>query len=358
MKFDLELKGSSEFYKNLNNKIYYILKVDNKEKEKYMINFFNKFIGNQMLNLNEKHYIGIDFEFNKISKGDRDIALMQINMEQDNNTGYIFVLYPPELSSKNLSILINLLTNKYIIKILHGSESLDIPYLFNQLLITKKNIDNFCSNFYDTKYLCEYKNTSKSCSIYNLLLDNQIITQTKVKELDSIGPVYLEYMDIHNLSNDILRYSLYDVIYLPELLKKYLIKGKIYSKIIPETSHIVFKYKRGIELEFIQLEKLINSLNVYFIYDNDNIILLNDIWLFYYNIIYNKYLDNLKEIHYFKNFIEITTKLAVYSYLMKYYRVYQNKNNSEIINFDKYFLWLKKYPHFNNIFLNFNIQIK
>ena len=170
MEFDIILNGKTEFYPNTNTKTYYVLKVDTKKKEDYMRNYFIKFIQNQLNNPLIKHYIGIDYEFNRVRKTERDVALMQINLENNLDQGYIFVLYPPSLSKINLDSLIDLLTTKLIIKILHGAESLDIPYLFNQLLITKTNINNFCVNFYDTKYLCDYNfielNSSGKCSIF------------------------------------------------------------------------------------------------------------------------------------------------------------------------------------------------
>ena len=103
-----------------------------------MINIFDKFIKNQNLHINENHYIGIDFEFNKISKTTRDVALMQINLENDTDIGYIFLLCSPKLTI-SLNSLINLIIQFRMIKILHGCESLDILYLFDKLLITLDN---------------------------------------------------------------------------------------------------------------------------------------------------------------------------------------------------------------------------
>ena len=100
MNWDLTLKGSNEFYPNLNKKTYFILKVDNEQKQNFMSDIFNKFIENQNKNINQIHYIGIDFEFNKVRKTERDVALMQINLENDSNDAYIFVLYPPELTQQ------------------------------------------------------------------------------------------------------------------------------------------------------------------------------------------------------------------------------------------------------------------
>jgi len=304
----------------------------------------------------------------------RDVALMQINLESDNsNIGMIFVLNPTEL--KNNKILIKLLTTRHIIKILHGAESLDIPYLFNQLLITKENIDNFCCNFYDTKFLCDYynlnNNITQKCSIYYLLLCHNIITKKKFDDLESIeektGPIYLIHINIHKLSLDVLKYSLYDVLFLPELIKTFLKLDISYTKIIPEVSCLVNKYKRNIEEEFNTLADSINNFNIYYIIDNNINVLLKDIWEAYYYIVNdsNKYYEKIKEIHYFKFFFEIITKYIVYSNLVKKFKIYSKNNNILIIknnsiysnnnivlkNIDTYNMWLKLYPSLNKIFI-------
>jgi hypothetical protein len=378
MKFDLELNGNKEFHPKcssfISNKKYNILKVDTKEKEQYMNNKFIEFIKKQEENINMKHYIGIDFEFNKVSRESRDVALMQINLESDDNIGMIFVLYPPDLNDN--TILIKLITNPIIIKILHGAESLDIPYMFDQLLISKENIDNFCSNFYDTKFLCDYTNLTKPvpsrCSIYYLLLSNDIITHQKFNELEKIedktGPIYLIHINIYKLKFDVLRYSLYDVIYLPELIKKFLKTNDIYiTKIIPQISCLVNKYKRNVESEFNILSDTINSFNIYYIGINDKII-LKDIWEMYY---YTYYIQ-MYEIHYFKFFFEIITKFIVYINLVKYFKVYITNNNYLTIrmnsiyhnntivldHIDNYFKWISVYPELNNIILNFDKMVK
>lgn len=363
MDFDLILKGIDEFYPELNDKIYYVLKVDSKEKINWTTTFFQDFINRAKSN-NIKHYLGIDFEFNKIGKGDRDVALMQINLESDDSTdGYIIVLYPPELPIFDLKMLINLVTEPKIIKILHGADSLDIPYMFNQLLKTKDLIDGFCSNFYDTKLLCDYMHYSEKkqgrCSIYHLLTENNIITQEKFDELENIenltGPIYLINIDIHTMTNDVFKYSLYDVLYLPELIKKYVAKGIVYDKIIPQITCLINKYKRNIEVEFINLEKIINSLNICYIHDANSMISLHEIWECYYYFISDsgKYLDNLKEIPNFKHFFEIITKMIIYSHVLKLFKVHKSKKETIHLSddyFSQYFFWLSNYPNIHLIF--------
>ena len=367
IKWNLILKGTNEFYPGLNSKTYYILKVDSDINTEHMCDIIKKF--NLSSNdTSNKHYLGIDFEFNKVSKTDREVALMQMNLENDSLTGYIFVLYPPELSKKNNQVLLDLLTNTKIIKILHGAESLDIPYLFNQLLLTKKNIDNFCLGFNDTKYLCDYLHLESGikgkCSIYNLLVDNKVITENKIIELEKIeektGHIYLVHIDIHKMSNEIFKYSLYDVIYLPELIKKFLSRSIVYTHIIPDISCLVNKFKRNIENEYLELEDIIQNMNMFFIYDGNNIILLKDIWETYYWIMddKNKYLEKLKEINYFKKFFEIITKFIVYSNIGKYFKIYKNKKESiENIDWNKFTKWLSMYPYINKVFVEYNLEI-
>jgi hypothetical protein len=295
IKWNLILSGKKEFYPGLNSKTYYILKVDSDINIKHMNNIIKKF-NLSSKDISNKHYLGIDYEFNKVSKTDREVALMQINLENDSDDGYIFVLYPPELSKENNQILLDLLTNNKILKILHGSESLDIPYLFNQLLITKENIDNFCQGFYDTKYLCDYLHLESGvkgkCSIYNLLVDSKIITEKKIIELEKIeqktGPIYLVEIKIHNMSDDILKYAFYDVIFLPELLKKFLSKSFVYTHVIPNISCLINNYKRNLEKEYLILEEFTQKMNMNFLFDGYRIVLLRDIWETYYWIMNDK----------------------------------------------------------------------
>lgn len=353
MTYNLILNGVKEFYPKTNNIRYNVLKIDNMINMNIMIERFKLFIKNQN---KTKHYIGIDLEFNKVSKETKDIALMQINMENDKKEAYIFLFKPSELNTNDKKILIELLTSPHIIKILHGSESLDIPYIFNELLVTKKNIDNFCSNFYDTKFLCEYYNImnriKKSCSIYSLLEDHNIITRKKVKELEQIekkmGNISEIIIDIHNLNDNILKYALYDVIYLPQLIRKLLLYGDIYHYIIPDITHLVFKNKRNIEDQLQDLEKIINQQNNNFIQDKDNKYSLNTIYEIY---LYQYFqFNDMIDINYFRNFFTIITKLIIYQNISNQYTVYiSNNTKSPPINYSKYYEWLEQYKYIDKL---------
>jgi len=358
MKYDIILEGEKEFYPKLSNKTYNVLKVDNKEKELFMVDKFKLFLKTKNV------ILGIDYEYNKVSTTNREIALMQINIEDDTDIGFIFILYPPELSKKTNDILLELLIKKDIIKILHGGESLDIPYMFDQLLKSKENIDGFCSNFYDTKFLCNYydeivlakSGIKRACGIYHLLVDEKIITKKKMEALDKmcdkIGPIYNIDINIHNISHDLLNYSLYDVLYLPELIKKLINNDVKGSKIIQELTVIIYKYKRNIEPFY--LENKINNMNLFYIYDNNNKISLVTIWELYFGLNFDSIIKN---INYFKKFIEVITKNVVYSLIIKYFDVYQ-KNNSIFNNYKYNDSIFKKYQSINELLNNYYDKIE
>jgi hypothetical protein len=348
--YNLILKGNNEFYKDTNNKTYYIMKANTKEIQIIMINNINKFIDNQIKNNSENHYIGIDFEFEQVSKEKKNIALMQINLENDSNDAYIYIFKPDTLAKEQLDIIIKLLTNPRIYKILHGSESLDIPYIFNQLLVTHENINLFCSNFYDTKFLCEYYNICNKvdylCGIYSLLENHKIIDNSHIIKLNKIeeemGEIQYIDIDINNMDDNLLKYALYDVIFLPQLIKKLISYGHIYQYIIPEILHIIFKSKRLIEIEFNKLTEEINMQNNYYIMTNNIRFSLSEV----YTLSLYQYFtfDKLIEINYFKHFFLIITKLIIYSNLKKYDNIFIKKDIL-LNNFDynKYYTWLSQY---------------
>ena len=182
------------------------------------------------------------------------------------------------------------------------------------------------------------------------------------------------HIDIYKLSIGVLQYSLYDVLYLPELIKKFLKLDIAYTKIIPQVSCIVNKYKRNIENEFNVLSNIINSFNICYVIENNMKILLKDIWEMYYYSFSDKdnYFSKMKEIHYFKFFFEIISKFIIYCNIIRYFKVYRSNNNIIIIknnniyskniillkNIESYFNWLYHYNDVDMIFSQINKLIK
>jgi len=331
---DLILNSNNEINNNKDNINYYIIKCVNKDKNLvfscYLFIYYllSKKDNNDLI-------LSIDFEFNS-----KKIALMQINFETKFEDRFIFILYPPDLSNYWKSFLIKkILGNKNILKLLHGSDSLDIPYLFDDLIIRKKYIKKFMNNFIDTKFLCEYFNyqnnfTDRKCKIYELLLDNKIISKKKYKELEinseKMGHIYDIFIDINTISKELLKYSVYDVIYL-KYLYNFFPKNKNYKQLIPELTRIIILDRREITNYFNYINNILNSMNNYFIKKKNNIKLIeiyknktNNLNLSKYNI------EILIQINYFKNLIEVIKKYLIYKILIQKYKI--NVNKKKLLN--------------------------
>lgn len=338
---------SKNLFLNKKPEINYNIYISNNEKKiKFMIKFFKGFS-------KKKGYLGIDFEFNrKLDDSGREIALVQINLETE-TSGNIFLFYPPDLNKDDLNIFKLLLTNKNLIKIIHGGEALDIPYLFDFVLKNDNDRLNFCTNLYDTKYLCEYYNyenkLDNKCKIYDLLKNFKIISITQYNKLlkneEEMGPIYNIRININKINSNLLKYTVFDVIFLPELFKKFP-NNTTYRKIVPELSSLSFILK----YDNFFTKNYINDYNIYFIKNLNNLKLIDCFYLYYYGLYDKKNIyDKLLNINYFKKFIEFYIKFIVYNKLIDNYNI--NKDNNTIIKkkikFDilnnKNFKNLKKY---------------
>lgn len=276
------------------------------------------------LKITHKKYIGIDFEFNR-ENNKRVIALCQINFEVYNdNTPYIFLFYPPDIQKQNKNILIELFTSKNTIKILHGSESLDIPYLFNDVLINIKDKNDFLVNFFDTKYMCEYYNISNNliknkCKIYELLYQMNVITKKKLNMLNTndknMGNIWEINIKINNLSKNVILYSLYDVIYLPQLFKKFP-KNYIYRKLLPSINNFNLIYKISLINTLANISTNIAKYNTNYYYIDQNKYSFNEIYtIVYYWLDSDKFFNNIFQLNYFKKSYEIFIKDTLYTKL-------------------------------------------
>lgn len=290
----------------------------NRYLEKYIIDF----IKNNSKNNSIHKIIGIDFEFNRV-KDKRQIALCQINFET-NNKSDVFLFYPPNIDK---NIFRKLLTADNIIKILHGSESLDLPYLYSNIL-NEEDIDDFSKNLFDTRYMCEYYNSINNidgkCKIYDLLLSLKVIDKKKYDELmkndELIGNIWDVFIDVRNLSKEVAKYSAYDVIYLPDLYKKFISLGEmndydVYQKIIPDISSVAFTLRYNNKLNEISETLSKYNLNKIDFYNNQ--FTFNDIYilLFEWIKINDNIINNLYKINYFKKIIELVIKNILYNKL-------------------------------------------
>ncbi len=292
---------------------------NNKLLEKYILDFisFNNKSNNKLF--------GIDFEFNrdKINKGKgfnmRKIALCQINFVKDNKSD-IFLFYPPNIKKNIFKNL--LLCDCY--KIIHGGESLDLPYLFDNI-IDKKDRDKFCNKLVDTRYLCEYFNftnfnsTNFKCKIYDLLLGMKIINKNKYDELmkndNLMGNIWEIDIDINKdnfiKNKELVKYCIYDVVYLPQLFNKFrkLLSNDIINIIID----------LGCKTFIMRYENNLDSLNTYI--SKYNLTKYGDYnYNDYYNAVFewtmtNTLIYDLYQINYFKKYIQLNIKCLLYKNL-------------------------------------------
>ena len=329
---------------NFTKKHYNIHICSNMEKTLFMIKYMEQYIQNSNI---KTHTIGVDFEFNRVNNK-RRIALCQINMEiKDNNMAYIFMFYPPDIIKRsNLTksnIFTRLLTCTNIIKILHGGESLDIPYLFSEVFETNEEIDNFCKNMFDTKTMCEYYNISNNlinnkCKIYELLHQMDVIDMKKYNELiendKKMGNIWEINIDTKNMSQRVTMYCLYDVLYLPALLNAFP-KNNIYRYILPSINNynLILRHNSSDNISYHDI--IFKNISKY----NMNTIILNnikytyqDIYIsIYYLLSSDNYYFYLFQINYLKKFFEIIIKNFLYQQLN-----IKHTNYNDMLNIKKY----------------------
>ena len=342
----------------------------------YLDNFYNIF----------KSFIGLDFEFNNIKidgKSKSVIALHQIALYYDDSY-YIYIIDPSLLSDEYLNIYINTIYLSHIHRIVHGSDSLDIPYIFEYLFHNNSNkIIQFTMEMIDTRYLCEYykiviKTTNMKCSIYDGLLYFNTITNDIYNFLNSnMDKIHYNRTDewnIFKLSDNHIKYTAYDVIYLKDFLNNIIIEANKDIKfssihLIPSITRFIYFIKWGIYDKYVEGPtynniKLINdNINNEFIKQKKKNITLLTI---YNNYIEKCYLNDLHlsikdilSINYFKSVITNFTKYLIYGEIKKKYTVYIStdiKSNiildNNLVLQDIFKLNIKKISQFFNSFNN------
>lgn len=337
---------------------YNIIIVKSNKDIKKMIDYFEIF-----LKIKNNKFVGIDFEFNRINN-ERKIALFQLNLESK-NVKTIFIFYPPMLNKNNLKSLKKLLFSEDII--IHGGESLDIPYLFSEIFTDKNEIIKFCKKLVDTKFQCEYFNLKNNlienkCKIYLLLKQMNVINNDKYNELilneDKMGPIYNIIIDINNLNKRLIKYSVYDVLYLPRLISKFINLDQ-YILIKEITNCVIIMKYFGIIDENMEI---LNKLNNFYIIKNNNFLLFNKIVNESFEKIKNNdvHFKYLNEINYYKKFLNLVIKLSVYIYITNNIEYYIKKDiigNNKLNNFDYYFEIIKDFNVCYNYLININKNI-
>ena len=289
-----------------------------------------------------KNFMGIDFEFNT-----KKIALMQINFEQANikllKNSFIALFNPNQLDKNWRTFFVQkILCSDDSFKIFHGSDSLDIPYLYDELLDGNKTfIKRFTKNFIDTKFLCEYNYYRRGsdlgkCKIYYVLFDENVIDNQKLEYLhkneEGMGPLYDIFISIDSLNDFLINYTLYDVLYLHHLVYNFRKKIDDFDLIV-DLTQFTFLEKRKVSEYLPVLE--INKINNYMItMHKGETARLNDIFnQRLEKITLNKRSDifnQVLKINYFKSDITMLLKFIIYQELVKNNTIFVNLKNKEI----------------------------
>lgn len=257
--------------RNKNNDVFHIYLADNDIMQKIFI-ITCLFINLCTKKTSKLKYVGIDFEFN-----DHRFGLMQININNiiNDKIKYIWLVDLNEFNKKDKSIIVNsIFLNDYLYKILHGADSLDIPYIFEDLLDNKKDkILTFMNRFTDTRFICEYirndRGLAPKCSIYDALKYFDTIDENKYISLnninESIGPTYKIKWDIYNLNYQQIKYAYYDVLFLDTFLvdmyKNIDKKNAVYYKYINEVIRFIILERKGISDIIEKAKKNVTLLN-------------------------------------------------------------------------------------------------
>lgn len=359
------LNYKEEIKNNNSSKKFILIICDNKIK----IDIFKVFLLFYYTNLkmlNNKAYIGLDFEFNT-----KVAALIQMNFSIiDNifNENLIFII-EPEIFKNNWRVFFveYILCNKNIYKILHGSDSLDIPYIYSTLLKSEINlILKFTRCLIDTKFLCEYSYYLNDfelgkCKIYYILLKEGIISDKKfyklLKNENDMGPIYDITISINKMNDNLINYTLYDVVYLYELVNFYKKNLKDFD-LINELARVSLLSKRN-DYQIIPAEE-INKINNYIFYKDNKAIKLLDNFNEKFKKFTEKYevINTLLKVNYVKSLVVNIFKYEKYFSIAKNFTIFSKLKNKEeydkkIMDFDKNYKLLNKFKKYITIFNQF-----
>lgn len=165
-------------------------------------------------------FIAMDFEFDNIGS-EHILSLGQIEIDK---SIYIYDLRRFDKIQK--AKYIDYLTHSNI-KLLHGSESLDLKFMLE--FMGRSNFDKFLDMVVDTRFLCEVyhilnKTHKFKCTIYSALFDVGAIDSKEYQILKSVRINYRQRWNIDKIDKidkKRLTYAAKDVMFLKNLYMEY-----------------------------------------------------------------------------------------------------------------------------------------
>lgn len=176
----------------------------------------------RFMDLKRQKTCAFDLEFSQV--GGRKIAIIQFALYFDDEIIILFV-NPRFLPNDINEMIKNMFTDITITKIGHGTDSLDIPAIY-EFLNDKEKCLQFTSKLYDTRFMCEYIKAltdDKLCNIYQCMIDFKVIDKEHLNFLieneKNLGKFWWKSLDIRHLNPVIIDYAMYDALYLKNLVK-------------------------------------------------------------------------------------------------------------------------------------------
>uniref|UniRef100_A0A6C0LRR7 3'-5' exonuclease domain-containing protein n=1 Tax=viral metagenome TaxID=1070528 RepID=A0A6C0LRR7_9ZZZZ len=348
-----KLDGNEEMIvlQNLDKKIVYYINMSIKNEQNVYFHSFILLYALESL-FTKDFYVGMDFEYTR-----KQIQLAQLNFEHSVlSKSIIMMVSPNELEQTMTDNFINLIMcNKNIKKILHGSDSLDIPYLYEHMLKSDhEKIIKFTKRLIDTRYLCEYyklnkeQPTDNKCSIYDAVYYFGVMSQHKYQELqnmiDDLPHVNDIQWNIHKMPESQVLYAQYDVIFLKyfyykiinqatqdvndDLGKKSIID--LYKYVLFELTQFMYLERREITFLLAKCKEEVDPINNYMVRSHKGIYKLLDVFgrvstdLISTNP--NAEIDKIMKVTYFSKSILLIIKKMTYTIASHNQIVYKDKN--------------------------------
>ncbi len=304
-----------------------------------LIKLYQIFIVFYHLQTEKKNLICFDFEFT-LKKNE----LLQQSFESEESPIYfLWIVKLAEFNATDMKRFLKyILLNKKILKVLHGSDSLDMPFIQEILLENNKDdITTFLKQMVDTRFLCEYYKVSQNdvankCSIYDALLYFGVMTKEQheilMKNIDDMGPHQDIRWDIHKLGRAQEKYALYDVLYLRQFYLKIIkLGGESYEGLITDIERFIYMERKEISNIHIRCKAEVDPINNYMIRDKKivNLIILFNIVM--KNVILplengkTHEIDKLLGVNFFKSPFTYIFKKIVYSIASHKYSIYKDK---------------------------------
>lgn len=182
--------------------------------------------------LGKHYYVSIDFEQSTIYNSEKEIRLTQLCFEHPKDNRSFVMLIDPKTLDDVITVDYKelLFCNKHITKIVHGSDSQDIPYIYNKLLDDTDKIIEFTQSMIDTRFICEYYRLnvgeipSNRCKIYDEDSDKSgvfilgVVSEEQQAKLANVLASMGHHLDItwdiRKMSRAQTMYAVYDVLYL------------------------------------------------------------------------------------------------------------------------------------------------